>query len=102
MLARGPDGALLGYIRYPVGLGQELVANSVEDLWIYGDAARQALLDRALNTSGRQLIQQFLDNGYITEATVKSLAEEPKWQGRTHFEDGEALSAGQKRSRLQL
>lgn len=100
ILSRRPDGVLFDYIRYPVGLGADLVANDVADLWIYGDSAKQALLDRSLNSTGRQLIQQFLDQGYITEASVAAVTEEPMWQGRTPFSD-EDLTAAERRSILQ-
>lgn len=101
ILDRDPDGVLFDYIRYPVGIGADLVANDVADLWIYGDSAKQALLDRASNPAGRQLIQQFLDQGYITEASVESATEEPMWQGRTPFDPGDTLTLNQRRVRLQ-
>ena len=101
ILDRNPDGVLFDYIRYPVGLGADLVANDVADLWIYGDSAKQALLDRALNASGRQLIQQFLDQGYITEASVSAAVEEPLWQGRTPFDPEDDLTLSQRHARLQ-
>ncbi|MEM8717508.1 MAG: hypothetical protein AAGE92_17345, partial [Cyanobacteria bacterium P01_G01_bin.4] len=101
ILERNPDGVLFDYIRYPVGLGADLVANDVADLWVYGDAAKQALLDRALNPSGRQLIQQFLDQGYVTEASVEATDEEPMWQGRTPFAPEADLTPNERRLELQ-
>ena len=107
---RQPDGVLFDYIRYPVGLGANLVANQVEDLWIYGESAKQALLERALNPSGRQLIQHFLAKGHITEADVAELTEEPLWQGRVlqdadkaneADEETEAPTLAERRSILQ-
>ena len=56
---RQPDGMLFDYVRYPRGFGGESVASRVQDLWIYGTAAREALLERAINPSGRALIEQF-------------------------------------------
>ena len=45
---RRPDGMLFDYIRYPRGTGSASVASKVKDLWIYGDSAQQAILQRAL------------------------------------------------------
>ena len=101
ILDRRPDGVLFDYIRYPVGLGADLVANDVEDLWIYGDSAKQALLDRALNPAGRRLIQQYLEQGYITEANVAAAEDEPIWQGRTPFGEDTELTLSERRSILQ-
>ncbi|NET51591.1 MAG: hypothetical protein F6K09_23630 [Merismopedia sp. SIO2A8] len=101
VLARQPDGILFDYIRYPVGLGADLVANDVEDLWIYGESSQQALLDRALNPSGRQLIQHFLEKGHITEDDVSTITEEPLWQGRQVDSQAEEFSLEQQRSTLQ-
>ncbi|MBE9179024.1 family 10 glycosylhydrolase [Oculatella sp. LEGE 06141] len=89
VVARKPDGVLFDYIRYPRGSGAASVASRVQDLWIYGSAAQQALYDRGLNQSGRDLIYRYLSKGYITTgdiAAVRSLYPnelEPLWQGRT-------------------
>lgn len=89
VLKRRPDGILFDYIRYPRGSGSDSVAARVEDLWIYGDAAKQALYDRALNRKGRDLIQRYISKGSISAgdlAAVNQLYPEeqtPLWQGRT-------------------
>lgn len=89
VLKRRPDGILFDYIRYPRGSGSESVASRVEDLWIYGDAAKQALYDRGLNNKGRELIARYIRKGSINAsdlAAVKELYPEegaPMWQGRT-------------------
>ncbi|HHP7243225.1 MAG TPA: family 10 glycosylhydrolase [Elainellaceae cyanobacterium] len=89
ILRRRPDGVLYDYIRYPRGMGSASVASQVQDLWIYGTASRQALRDRALNQKGRELIQRFLNRGYITAADISDLNArfpdegEPLWQGRS-------------------
>jgi hypothetical protein len=86
---RNPDGMLFDYIRYPRGLGSASVVSRVQDLWIYGSSARQALVDRALNQKGRDLIQHFLNRGYITAGDIADVNSrypdegEPNWQGRT-------------------
>lgn len=85
---RNPDGVLFDYVRYPRRPGTESVVTHVSDLWIYGDAAQQALYRRALNQKGLDLIRRFLQKGYITvrdiEAANKRYPDEgePMWQGR--------------------
>jgi len=86
---RRPDGMLFDYIRYPRGSGTASVASRVQDLWIYGSSAQQALLDRALNQKGRELIRRFLSRGYITAGDLTATDSlypqegEALWQGRT-------------------
>jgi hypothetical protein len=86
---RQPDGMLFDYIRYPRGSGTASIASRVQDLWIYGPSAQQALLDRATNQRGRELIRRFLNRGYITATDVQAVTSlypqegEPLWQGRT-------------------
>ncbi|NJO39288.1 MAG: family 10 glycosylhydrolase [Cyanobacteria bacterium RU_5_0] len=88
ILKRQPDGVLFDYIRYPLGHGADSVASRVQDLWIYGTAAQQALYARAQNQKGLDLIYRFLSQGRITAsdiAAVNSLypqEEVPLWQGR--------------------
>lgn len=88
VLQRKPDGVLFDYIRYPLGQGPESVASRVQDLWIYGAAAQQALFARALNQKGRDLIYRFLNQGRITAADVENVnalypqEQAPLWQGR--------------------
>jgi hypothetical protein len=85
---RRPDGILFDYIRYPRGAGTDSVADEVQDLWIYSPASRQTLLQRALNQRGRDLIERFLNQGYITNGDINSVKSlhpqeaEPLWQGR--------------------
>ncbi|MCW6038685.1 family 10 glycosylhydrolase [Spirulina subsalsa FACHB-351] len=87
VLKRRPDGVLFDYIRYPRGSGQDSVAGQVQDLWIYGPASRQALLQRAGNNQGRELIERFLNRGSINGSdlqAVRSLYPNesgPQWQG---------------------
>ncbi|HIK33220.1 MAG TPA: family 10 glycosylhydrolase [Oscillatoriales cyanobacterium M59_W2019_021] len=88
VLKRQPDGVLFDYVRYPRRSGAESVVSRVQDLWIYGDAAKQALYQRASNEKGRALIERFLSQGYVTPNdldTVNRLyphEREPMWQGR--------------------
>ena len=89
ILKRRPDGVLFDYIRYPRGEGGGTVADTVEDLWIYGDAAKQALYDRALNSKGRELIERYIRQGSISATDVAAVNKlysdktPPLWQGRT-------------------
>jgi len=88
VIARKPDGALYDYVRYPRLLGAASVASEVKDLWIYGSAAQQAFLQRAYNNKGRDLIQRFLQRGYLTISDVEQVDAlyptegEPLWQSR--------------------
>lgn len=87
VIKRNPDGVVFDYIRYKRGAGDASVVSNVRYLWIYGKSSLQALRDRALNMQGRELIQRFLRNGYITPddlQTAKKLypqETEPLWQG---------------------
>ncbi|MBP0000876.1 MAG: family 10 glycosylhydrolase [Cyanobacteria bacterium SID2] len=86
VLQRQPDGVLFDYVRYPRLPGAESVATKVSDLWIYGEASRTALLQRARNDRGRALLERYLDRGYLTEEDVRSISTrypqdgEPLWQ----------------------
>jgi len=88
VLARNPDAALYDYVRYPRLTGAASVASEVSNLWIYGPAANQALIQRATNNKGRALIQRFLQKGYITDTDVAQVDAlyptegEPMWQCR--------------------
>ncbi|MGF1492205.1 MAG: family 10 glycosylhydrolase [Microcoleaceae cyanobacterium] len=86
VLQRRPSGVLFDYVRYPKGLGGQSVATRVQDLWIYGDASQKAFLQRATNERGQELIQRFLNQGFVTETDLKQIEtlypdqEEPFWQ----------------------
>ncbi|MCF2971891.1 hypothetical protein L1047_11865 [Synechococcus sp. Nb3U1] len=84
LLQRQPDGILFDYIRYPRGSGGSSVAATVKDLWIHGEAARQAYLDLAENLAGRALLERYLAQGYVTVTDVLQLdalyGEEPRWR----------------------
>ena len=86
---RRPDGVLFDYVRYPRGLGANSVITKVQDLWIYGDSAQQALAKRALNSKGLELIRRYAKKGSLSVADVAAADQlypqegEPLWQGRT-------------------
>ncbi len=88
VIQRKPDGVLFDYIRYQRGKGTASVARRVQDLWIYGGASQQALLQRAINNKGRDLIMRYLSQGTITAADLAAVNQrypaepEPLWQGR--------------------
>lgn len=88
VLKRRPDGFLFDYIRYPRSRGKASVATSVQDLWVFGEASRQALIDRGLNNKGRELIKRYLDRGSISASDVAAVDKlfprerVPMWQGR--------------------
>jgi hypothetical protein len=104
---RRPDGMLFDYIRYPKGVGSATVASNVRDLWIYSPAAQQALLQRALNQSGQELIYRFLNQGHITAGDIQTVLSrygnqgEPMWQGRSPAVSIAATTAEQARPSLQ-
>lgn len=93
VIKRRPDGILFDYIRYPRGSGNDSVITKLEDLWIFSDAAKQALYNRALNNKGRELIQRYLRQGSISASDLESVnnlypdEETPLWQGRTPSQD---------------
>lgn len=84
---RRPDGVLFDYVRYPRGYGAASVAGKIQDLWVYGEASQQTLLQRALNYRGMELIRRFLGQGFITGDDLRDLnllypnEREPLWQG---------------------
>ncbi|MBD1842368.1 family 10 glycosylhydrolase [Cyanobacteria bacterium FACHB-63] len=88
VLKRKPDGVLFDYIRYPRSRGKQSITTGVQDLWIFGEASRQALIDRGLNNKGRELIKRYIGRGLISAsdvATVDKLFPRekiPMWQGR--------------------
>ncbi len=86
---RRPSGVLFDYIRYPRGVGSHSVASRVEELWIYGNASRNALLQRASNYQGLELIRRFISRGYLVDSDLTDVQSlypsepEPLWQSRT-------------------
>ncbi|XZN89456.1 MAG: family 10 glycosylhydrolase [Microcoleus sp.] len=88
VLKRRPQGMLFDYIRYLRGVGPASVVTKVKDLWIYGPASQQVLLQRANNQQGRDLIQRYLTKGFINVSDVQAVVKqyptekEPLWQGR--------------------
>ncbi|MFK8185548.1 MAG: hypothetical protein AB8B99_19400 [Phormidesmis sp.] len=110
VLKRNPEGALYDYVRYPRLTGANSVVSDVSNLWIYGPAASQALLQRANNNKGRELIRRFLAKGYITEGDVAQVDEqfptegEPLWQSRNPpaVEPKDLASPASRRPGLQI
>ena len=82
VLKRQPQGVLFDYVRYLRGVGPDSVADDVKDLWIYGEASRNVLLQRAENEAGRELLTRFLDQGYVTSGDIAEVSrrETPRWQ----------------------
>ncbi len=107
ILKRKPDGVLFDYIRYPRGTGTQSVTASVNDLWIYGPAATQALYRRAQNNQGLALIEKYLRNRKITVSDVAAVRAKypnedvPRWQGRVATAYEKNLSNSQLHQRLQ-
>lgn len=111
ILRRQPDNVLFDYVRYPRGVGPNSVADSVDDLWIYGQASRDALLKRATNHQGEELIRRYMSRGYLTDGDLEEVGTryptevEPLWQNRTPFPPLAAkqapLSTAIRRSQLQ-
>jgi Glycosyl hydrolase-like 10 len=90
VLKRKPDGIYFDYIRYPRLQGRSAYMSQVRDLWVYGEASRSALLNRAQNAKGREVIQRYLDNQKITATDLEAIdrlypreaSQPPLWQGR--------------------
>ncbi len=61
-----PDGVLFDYIRYPRGTGEASLATTVKDLWIYGEAAQQSFVDLGLNPASQEVLNRYLQQGYVT------------------------------------
>jgi len=86
---RKPDGILFDYIRYPRGVGPNSVSVRVKDLWLYSQATQAALLQRATNQQGQELIRRYVQQGFITATDIAQVRklfpneQEPIWQGRT-------------------
>jgi hypothetical protein len=110
VLERNPDGALYDYVRYPRLTGAASVVSQVSELWIYGSAAREALVQRGTNNKGKALIERFLQNGYITETDVAQVDSlyptegEPLWQSRNPpaVAPEDLASAAERRPGLQM
>lgn len=88
ILRRQPDNVLFDYVRYPRGVGPNSVADSVDDLWIYGQASRDALFQRASNNQGLELIRRYISRGHLIDADIDDVRvlypnePEPLWQSR--------------------
>lgn len=97
---RRPKGVLFDYIRYPRGTGVNSVASEVDDLWIYGDASRNALLRRATNAQGLELIRRYISRGHLLHADLEDVGQlypndgEPLWQSRLPSDNKEAGTTG--------
>ncbi|MEA5582270.1 family 10 glycosylhydrolase [Nodularia harveyana UHCC-0300] len=109
IVRRRPDGVLFDYVRYPRQAGSDSIATKVSDLWLFSPATQQALFNRAENKKGRELIQRFLGQGYITAGDIDAVDQlhpnenEPMWQGRIlQPEQKSILSATQRQPLLQL
>ncbi|PZV22325.1 MAG: hypothetical protein DCF21_00615, partial [Leptolyngbya sp.] len=89
VLRRRPDGVLFDYVRYPRGVGPNSVADSVDDLWIYGQASRDALFRRAVNNQGLELMRRYISRGHLVDRDIQDVRDlypnesEPLWQSRT-------------------
>ncbi len=85
---RRPDGILFDYIRYPRGSGAASVAGNVKDLLVYSPASKEALVRRATNNQGREMIRRFLNRGYVDLGDLQQVMKKypgesgPMWQGR--------------------
>ena len=105
--SRKPDGMLIDYIRYPRGYGGASVASKVQDLWIYGEASQQMLLQRARNYRGATLLQRFLSQGFLRANDLKETMtlypqeREPLWQGLPPFPLANSAPTPQQAAKLQ-
>jgi hypothetical protein len=99
VVKRKPDGVAFDYVRYKRGAGAASVVSNVRYLWIYGASSLQALRDRAENFQGREIINRFLEQGYVTPNDLKVVKKlypqetEPLWQGRQPSDQKESAIA---------
>ena len=88
ILRRRPDSILFDYVRYPRGVGPNSVVDSVDDLWIYGQASRQAFLQRAANQQGMEIMRRYISRGRLEDSDITEVRAlypnetEPLWQTR--------------------
>lgn len=107
VVQRKPDGVLFDYVRYPLGQNGASVAGRAQDLWIYGSASRQVLLQRSLNNRGAELIQRYLSQGYLKADDINGAIKrhpqegEPMWQGRDPRSNTAGLPIAQRITVLQ-
>ncbi len=89
VLRRRPDSVLFDYVRYPRGVGGNSVVDSVDDLWIYGPASRQAFLQRAINQQGLEIMRRYISRGSLEDKDIEDVRAlypneaEPLWQTRS-------------------
>jgi Glycosyl hydrolase-like 10 len=104
---RRPDGILFDYLRYPRQAGTDSIATKVTDLWLYTEATQKALLRRAQNAKGFELIRRFLSKGFVSAADVNDTDRlfpqeaEPLWQGRSITATKAILPPGTRQPQLQ-
>ncbi len=104
---RRPDGILFDYVRYPRQAGTDSIATKVTDLWLYTEATQKALLRRAQNYKGLELIRRFLSKGFVTANDVDDTDRlypqeaEPLWQGRSITATKAILPVSARQSQLQ-
>ncbi|MEB3288586.1 MAG: family 10 glycosylhydrolase [Leptolyngbya sp.] len=108
ILRRRPDSVLFDYVRYPRGVGPSSVVDSVDDLWIYGQASRQAFLQRASNQQGQEIMRRYISRGSLDIRDIEEVRArfpnevEPLWQTRQPTQPNAPLpSAASLRSQLQ-
>ncbi|WP_413171203.1 family 10 glycosylhydrolase [Anabaena azotica] len=88
VMRRRPDGLLFDYVRYPRQAGSDSLATKVADLWVFTPATQEALMRRAKNYQGLELIRRFLSKGYVTAGDISEVdklypqEDEPMWEGR--------------------
>jgi hypothetical protein len=58
---RQPDGMLFDYVRYPNSFPRDSFVNQVQQLWIFGEASRQALLNPIADNQNKELMANYLD-----------------------------------------
>ncbi len=103
---RKPSSVLMDYIRYPRGYGAASVASKVQDLWVYGEASQQALLNRAQNSYGASLLQRYLSQGRLKLEDFQALQplpgdRNPLWQGIAPVMNAKQMTSGQQVGQIQ-
>ncbi|MGK7910642.1 MAG: hypothetical protein AB4050_04035 [Synechococcus sp.] len=72
LLDRDPDGMLFDYIRYPTVYLQDTLITQPQQLWIYGPASRQTLLEGLENDRERALMELYLESGRVSADDIQT------------------------------
>ncbi|MEO1131597.1 MAG: hypothetical protein AAFX40_02700 [Cyanobacteria bacterium J06639_1] len=73
LVEREPDGMLFDYVRYPTTFLRQSVVTRPRQLWIYGSASQQALMDSLSSDRERELMRRFLAKDSINTDDIRDV-----------------------------